>query len=1067
MADLERMSLTGEKFTMPVFRPIPVGNSEEGESCPSTEMMLDGLWEINLSCPDNFQGEVLAGGKGRAMKVPGQMENQGFTISDKDKVLLSTEFEIPDHFAGKRIFIRFDAVHGGSTFWLNGQPIGSSECYWVPVEFELASLAKVGQKNRLEVTLTRNCFAESIQFHGYTEQGHPHETGIPRSVRVFALPELHISRMVVNTDFDEHYKDATLELQVQVDSPRATTHDVSLDVFLETPDDPSLRIATEHYPLSHLEAGVNTRAFSLKIKKPRHWNAESPYLYSLKVVLSQGDVVLEQIEQAVGFREIEVRSRELLVNGKPVLLAGICHHEIDPYTQRSGTARWAVSDVLLMKAANINFVRTTHYPPPREFLDACDRYGIYACVEAGFMWTRFVPGEDDPDYADYFLDPTAAMVEYHRNNTSVIMWSLGNECGFEPNFSRFKEQGDSESPQGFDYAATLRMLQANKAGESNPSVAAKKTHENRLPINFTSTLALIRRYDPSRVSIFENEWNVDGYACDLGCLHYPPMPFDDSVYLQDDTRPVLIDEAFILPGWNREQITHDPGLWEEYGMGHNCNYFIHNQVMTPPQQKWLEENKISTHGQNHPESQWNHVANSKRIIGVAIWEFSGQHGLVDEWRRPRPVWWIVKRMFSPVQIPVRQIDCTPGEEFLEIPVENRYSFMNLNELEFNWEFAGHGGKCDLSLSPGAKGTLQVPAPKTFGPGQMLVIRVLDAQGMLVNGHGVIVGQSPTRELPQPNAGCPAYEDQEKFITISGHGFSFKLNKTDGRIETSAGNESLALKRFPTFYLVTGGGWSLQMPHGVPHSELPDLDSGIMEPVVCRQVPGALEITVKNRYRKLDGATSMMIDRASTCLVRFDYTYKGENLKVREVGVKFQLDPSCQQFSWRRRSEWDIYPDDHIGRPEGQAFVTRRDALQREFAHNDSDSAQGLIEPKLPQVLDPNEQPSLHSPTDHSGVSTARLINTKLPQWPWSLDELEGGTNDFKATKFNILDAELRGPDQRRLRVFTQGDVHVRTCSTTHGTLLHVWQARHPRELPNGSRLSGCFTVSLARLGVTK
>ncbi len=207
-------------------------------------------------------------------------------------------------------------------------------------------------------------------------------------------------------------------------------------------------------PLRPLKPFTGMKAVDLvtHVARPLQWSAEKPQLYGLTVELRRGGKTLERIERNIGFRNIEVRGRQVYVNGQRVKLAGVCHHEFDPLTGRADTMRHAETDVRLLKEANLNYIRTSHYPPTTELLDAADRLGMYVEVEAPFCW---VGGTlDNPTNLFATLTPTSAMVDYHHSHPSVIVWSIANESHFNLQFlasARMVKELDPTRPTTFNH----------------------------------------------------------------------------------------------------------------------------------------------------------------------------------------------------------------------------------------------------------------------------------------------------------------------------------------------------------------------------------------------------------------------------------------------------------------------------------------------------------------------------------------------------------------------------------------------------------------------------------------
>lgn len=907
-------------FIMPEFRPIPLKTGGLSEN----EIKLDGVWKLNPSPQEGFQTKAIENGW-KDFIVPGQWLQQGFDIPKEQGVGVSAEFEIPASWAGKRIFLRFDAVHAGTDYWLNGKHLGYSENLATPVEFDVTEAALVGAKNRLAMKMVVDTPSETASWmSGYALHS---LGGIPRSVRLFALPQVHIARLHYTTEPDDEYKIFTLALDLKV-SGRA-----SVKIVLEDASGKQIPLENSEFDAE----GEIKKSFSLE--SPVWWSDEKPYLYRLKAALYQSGELLEEVERNVGFRNVEVRGRRLFVNGKPVRLRGVNRHEIDPLTGRAATAVYAEDDVRLFREANFNFIRTSHYPPTREFLDACDRLGMFVEVEAPFCWaTSEEKGVNNPDLVNVFLDPSAAMVEYDMDHPSVIIWSLANESG------------------------------------------AREKDENRLPANFAASLEICRKLDPTRPIIFNNEWNRDEGRCDISALHYPNLPLDDIPDAAGDTRPVLIDEFFPPMSWANLLIDKlDPGIRVEWSFG-----------------------------QNSPDSLWNTVWGCPYALGASIWAgideefyFSdgslggyGSWGFIDGWRRKKCEWWDAKLIHSPVWISVRSADFTPGKP-VRIPVENRYSFTDLSELRCEYEIGSFQGSIEVVLPPQSKGEMEIPVLAGTEKGSLLKISFFDKAGTMVTAHGVTLGNIEPAKPSKPSAGCPEFADEGGKITITGNSFRMVVDKSTGEILPGS---TVKLRRLPTFHIARRGEKHAHNPNLPDYAEYPDAGSRVIDSITAGNRDGALVLRVEDKYTDFAGSTELSIDAEGNCEASFDYVYTGEPFAVKEFGLRFEMDGSCDTISWRRRSEWDVYPDDHIGRPEGTA-----------------------------SALPPGDLPF--------------PPYLEKPAWPWHLDANEYGTRDFRATKFGIYEASLLAADGSGIEALSDGSVNVRAQAAGDSVLFHILDGR--------------------------
>ncbi len=951
-------------FVEPKYRPIP----EKVDGMDAVQIMLDGVWRIHANPPEDFQTLPADGPDWADFAVPGQWLQQGFDIPRDKAAGVATDFVIPEAWRGKRILLRFDAVHGGAKYWLNGQLLGNSENLFTPVEFDITSAAKSGASNHLAMAITVDTPSELASFssnYAFHNLG-----GIDRSVRVFALPDIHIMELRAETRLDADFKDATVPLNlILANAADAGAEGITVHASITGPGGKGALLAECDLHCGRVPTGETNFPATMQAKDPLKWSDEKPNLYRLTVELRQDGQPLERVARNIGFRSVTVKDSALWVNGHRVKLAGVNRHETDPLTGRAATACHGAEDARLFKEANFNYIRTSHYPPTAEFLDACDALGLYVECEAPFCWARGGRGESDPALGRVFLTPTAAMLNFNRHHPSIIIWSIANESG--------------NGPDG----------------------------ENALPANFSATMAWCQTKDPSRPALFNNEWARDGGKGDIAVVHYPPWPPETAEFIKGDPRPVLLDEYFPPQTFTfAETLARNPGLDIVNWSG----------------------------GQNGPNSFWEHLCKSDRVIGGAIWagideEFQlpggknagyGAWGFIDGWRRPKSLWWDAKRIFSPVWIPVRRVDWHPGQETVRIPVENRYAFTDLNELTIRWELGGKNGTLNLQVPPQSSAEMAVPIPTSAKEGDLLVLRFIDAGGTLITANGVTLGTPPPPAIPAPTAGRPHVKSDKDTIEITGKNFAFRINRATLAIES----DSISLRSMPRLFAARVEDKNVFNPTGVSYAEYPDESTHALKNLSVREKDHAIAIVAEDSYARFEGSVTLRIDTDGQCSASFDYQYSGLPFNVGELGLRFTAAPECREIRWKRQSEWDVYPEDHIGRPEGHAAA--------------------------------------------SGPAGPAPFASR-PTWPWYLDANAYGTRDFRATKYNVHEAALTAPNGTGLRVDSDATADVRACLGENAAWLHVLQSQQmgasslpwplgpaPKRIEDGTHISGTFAVRL-------
>lgn len=357
-------------------------------------------------------------------------------------------FSVPTEWKGKEVFVRFGAVSSAFYLYVNGQEVGYSQGSMEPAEFRITPYLKDGQ-NQIAMKVMKYSDGSYLE-----DQDMWRIAGIHRGIELYATPKIRIADFGVRTLLDKDYKDAELVIDPKLavfDSERGTGYRITAmlydatgkavtDTALWQSAEPMLNLDKKGKILNERNPQRGYAPYGwLKttIKNPYKWDAEHPYLYTLKLALidSTGNAV-ERAETKIGFRSVEIKDGMMLVNGKQVRLRGVNRHEMDPETGHVMTEERMIEDIKLLKQCNINAVRTCHYPNTEQWYELCDEYGIYLMDETdleehGLRGTL----ASDPTWAAAFIDRTQRMVMRDRNHASVVFWSLGNESGWGPNFA--------------------------------------------------------------------------------------------------------------------------------------------------------------------------------------------------------------------------------------------------------------------------------------------------------------------------------------------------------------------------------------------------------------------------------------------------------------------------------------------------------------------------------------------------------------------------------------------------------------------------------------------------------
>ena len=418
---------------------------------------LDGEWDFKLvakpeDVPADFvQPNYKASGDGWAkLPVPSNWTMHGYdrphytnvimpwgnqppSVPDENPTgLYRRTFTVPKAWAGRRTILHVGGAESVLYVWVDGQPVGLAKDSRLPSEFDLTPYVRVGHTHTLAAVVVKWSDASFIEDQDQWWMG-----GIHREVYLYSQAECYLEDVFARGDLDESLTKGTLKLEVRLGAPDEWGKGCKLQVQVFDPLGKAVRRKPHEQAFPSDNFWVNPRkrlAIELPVAKPSLWSAESPARYTVLVTLldKQGKAI-EHTSTRIGFRRVETKNRELLINGRPVLITGVNRHDHDDTRGKAVTREGMLQDVLVMKRHNINAVRTSHYPNDAYFYDLCDEYGLYVWDEADIEAHAFYHDiAHDNRYAPAFLDRAVRMIERDKNHPSIITWSLGNETGYGP-----------------------------------------------------------------------------------------------------------------------------------------------------------------------------------------------------------------------------------------------------------------------------------------------------------------------------------------------------------------------------------------------------------------------------------------------------------------------------------------------------------------------------------------------------------------------------------------------------------------------------------------------------------
>ncbi len=434
-------------------------------------LSLDGTWKFNWvknanERPQGFEKTAYDDSAWGTMPVPGMWELNGWGdaiyvnnqyawrndwktnppfVQDLNNHVGSyrRSFLIPAGWKGEQIIMHVGSATSNLTVWVNGRYVGYSEDSKVAAEFDVTKYVKPGQQNLIAMQVMRWCDGSYLE-----DQDFWRLCGIARESYLFARPQTHVEDLFITPDLTNGYQDGRLTVNVQVERPAGS----SLRLSLVAPDG-------QEVAQSEVKAAAEND-ISFDVHQPLKWTAETPNLYRLYTTLTSADgQVLEVIPQRVGFRKVEIRDAQLLVNGQPVLIKGVDRHEIDPDGGYVVSVERMIQDIKVMKQLNVNADRTCHYPDDPRWYDLCDEYGIYVTAEANIESHGMGYGDKtlakNEAYHDAHIERNQHNVRVLKNHPCIIVWSLGNEAGYGKNFEDaydWVKQYDPSRPVQYEQA---------------------------------------------------------------------------------------------------------------------------------------------------------------------------------------------------------------------------------------------------------------------------------------------------------------------------------------------------------------------------------------------------------------------------------------------------------------------------------------------------------------------------------------------------------------------------------------------------------------------------------------
>lgn len=569
-------------------------------------------------------------------------------VSGQEIGVHRTVFTLPDSWSGREIFLHFGAAKSGLEVYVNGKRVGYSQGANTPHEFDVTDFVKPGE-NQLTAVLYRYTDGSYLE-----DQDMWWMCGIYREVYVYAEPKQTLRDVFATTELVNNYTDADLTIDASIRDYTEGAKNVTFEAVLIRNGEESVIGKTEIITGARC---ANKVVFKKRIEKPELWSSEKPNLYTLLFILTcDGKTAYKAIR--IGFKQVEIVGEKILVNGQPLMIRGTNRHDYDPDYGWAVPDERYIQDFDLMKRANINSIRTSHYPNDPRFYELCDEYGFWVMdecdVETHGVRRKNVPG-DNPMWTKAVIDRMERMVLRDRNHACVFMWSLGNEAGDGSNFLRMKEAAlKLDKTRQFHYEGDFDFTKSDVISRMYPLEDMVEKLGNREPITITW---------------FDNIANA---------LAADSKPIDASMY----TKPVVFCEYAHAMENSLGNFQEYMDAFEKYD--NLCGGYIWDFVDQAIHKKNDDGEDMWLYGTDYNEKdKWFLPPyNTCAIVGSNT--YFNANGIVAADRKPHPSYYEVKKVYA--EMKVEASDVSKGE-FI---VKNKQLFSDLSAFELVYTIAENG-----------------------------------------------------------------------------------------------------------------------------------------------------------------------------------------------------------------------------------------------------------------------------------------------------------------------------------------------------------------------------------------
>jgi len=869
---------------------VPISNQS------NSFLSLDGTWKLRVV--DNkgfaeFAGFTAPGyddSDWPEVPVPGNWEMYGFEepeFGSRSNLmgLYRRKFFLPAEWKNSVVYIRFEGVSFGSTVWINGREVGSNWSGFTPFEVQVAQILEYGAENTLAVRVVKApeiCSLDCFDTWSLS--------GIYRPVILIRKPQSFIQDLFVRADYNPKDQSGRLRVQMALDSfpPSHTrTETVTGEIRLTGPQGTELlrkqktvQVSGQEIPSPHLE-------WDESIPNVPPWSAESPVLATLTVSLQFDKRLGEQVVRQVGFRSVHIQGGVFMLNGVPIKLKGVCRDELDPSAGAAFNETLWRRDLQLMKAANINAVRTLFHPPDERFIDLCDEMGMYVIEEVPFDFAEHLLW--DTRYLPYFLLRGRGVVTRDRSHPSVLSWSIGNENPYT--------------------GMTREIISLVKAIDPIRPVLCPQRDEENLP----SEVDILAPHFPA--------------GEDLVKLCQPPEG--------STPRPVIMTAFSHALGNGCGGLQN---IWEKVRECEKCaggmiwlwsDRGIRRKV--DGREVWDAKADPLIQSGTPSDIQADYWVDENTVVDAQ--GIKGTDGIVSSDRIPQPEYYETMAVYRPALIQETTIPAQSGKKKIALNVENRYDFTDLNRILVTWFlFDGRkqlrSGVIPVECPPHHTRSLSVPAqiPKDLAHPEdtFLLVTFTDWNGIEVSRCRVDMG------IKEPSQTAPAYRKESVEISagpitcVTAGPLGLTMNGDTGELisVSSHGKEVLYGPLLPNVYRPRSFSEQVWDKEGALFGgvRLANLELQKDRSQVRRS---GKTLIARHSYRStVDSNAGFNLDLSYSFpdQAAVEITYRleavGLDCELPEYGLRFEIPKSLSRFCWQGYGPNCWYPDRHIAALKG-------------------------------------------------------------------------------------------------------------------------------------------------------